>query len=60
MLTKWLYNFEGKFGEISQNPRKLKFFTENWESQSITSKISSNFEQFGVLKSEFVRGVWKI
>ena len=23
-----LYNFEGKFGEISQNPRKLKFFTE--------------------------------
>ena len=23
-----LYNFEGKFGEISQNPRKLKSFTE--------------------------------
>ena len=23
-----LYNFEGKFGEISQSPRKLNFFTE--------------------------------
>ena len=23
-----LYNFEGKFGEISQNPRKLKSFAE--------------------------------
>ena len=53
-----LYNFEGKFGEISQNPRKLEFFTETWESQRFTSRISSSFEQFGVLKSEFVRSVW--
>ena len=26
-----LYNFEGKFGEISQKPRKLELFTKSYK-----------------------------
>ena len=52
-----LYKFEGKFREISQNPRKLESFDRNLRTQSFTSRFSSNFRQFAVLKSEFVRNV---